>query len=339
MKKSNNQFQNSKKLNSTNLSLGLGLGLGLNKGKKANLDNVNVFSSNEETKTFTDQNSSRDSFNNDDILAPINIKENLTVVQDDDPFESFMNEISTKADQDAKDMGKNANTLVDIYAEKDELEDYYDSLQERISNNDQIIQESPQIYSDSDEEVYKIAYMTDQHADRENIDTFSNKTIEPLKPIDHSKIIYPEIKKSFYKEHENILSMDSQTVDFVRNKDDISIHGNSYIKPCVSFAHFGLPGKLIDIISKKQFTEPTAIQKQAIPIALSGLDIVGIAKTGSGKTGAFIWPLIVHILGQPKTKAYVGPLGLILAPTRELVIQIYNESKLYCKPFGLRSKA
>lgn len=61
---------------------------------------------------------------------------------------------------------------------------------------------------------------------------------------------------------------------------------------------------------------------QAIPAALSGRDVLGIAKTGSGKTAAYLWPAIVHIMDQPDLKAGEGPIALVVVPTRELAIQV-----------------
>ena len=69
---------------------------------------------------------------------------------------------------------------------------------------------------------------------------------------------------------------------------------------------------------------------KAVPIALSGRDIIGIAKTGSGKTAAFVWPLLVHVMAQRELKEGDGPIALICAPTRELCQQIHTE----CKRFG-----
>ena len=76
------------------------------------------------------------------------------------------------------------------------------------------------------------------------------------------------------------------------------------------------------IIQKSEFTQPTPIQSQAVPTALSGRDVIGIAKTGSGKTAAFLWPLLVHAMDQPELKEGEGPIGLICAPTRELCQQV-----------------
>ncbi|CAJ0831173.1 13498_t:CDS:2 [Entrophospora sp. SA101] len=79
--------------------------------------------------------------------------------------------------------------------------------------------------------------------------------------------------------------------------------------------------------------------KTALPVALSGRDIIGIAKTGSGKTAAFIWPMLIHIMDQEELKKGEGPIGLILAPTRELTSQIYIEAKKFAKSYGLRVAA
>ena len=78
-------------------------------------------------------------------------------------------------------------------------------------------------------------------------------------------------------------------------------------------------------IRKAGYTQPTPIQAQGVPVALSGRDIIGIAKTGSGKTAAYLWPLLIHIMDQRELKKGDGPIGLILAPTRELSQQVSHQ--------------
>ncbi len=87
---------------------------------------------------------------------------------------------------------------------------------------------------------------------------------------------------------------------------------------------------------KHEYTNPTAIQCQAIPAALSGRDIIGIAKTGSGKTAAFVLPMLVHVLDQDYLQEGDGPIGVIMAPTRELSQQIYIEAKKFAKTSGVQ---
>lgn len=60
----------------------------------------------------------------------------------------------------------------------------------------------------------------------------------------------------------------------------------------------------------------------------------GLAKTGSGKTAAFVLPMLVHIMDQPELGKGEGPIGLVLAPTRELAEQIHREARKFSKPYG-----
>lgn len=87
-----------------------------------------------------------------------------------------------------------------------------------------------------------------------------------------------------------------------------------------TFADLGVIDSLCDACSSLGFTKPTAIQRESIPIALQGKDIIGLAETGSGKTAAFALPILQALLDKPQ------PLfGLILAPTRELAYQISQQ--------------
>ncbi|AXT25717.1 DEAD/DEAH box helicase [Ruegeria sp. AD91A] len=102
------------------------------------------------------------------------------------------------------------------------------------------------------------------------------------------------------------------------------------------FDMLGLAPALNEALKRANFTQPTPIQNQAIPLALNGHDILGLAQTGTGKTLAFGLPLIDHLLAQsgkpdPKTSK-----ALILAPTRELVNQIADSLRTLTKGTKLR---
>jgi ATP-dependent RNA helicase DDX46/PRP5 len=84
-----------------------------------------------------------------------------------------------------------------------------------------------------------------------------------------------------------------------------------------------------------RYEKPTSIQAQALPAIMSGRDVIGIAKTGSGKTLAFLLPMLRHILDQPSLEPGDGPIGLVMAPTRELASQIHSEFKKFCPSLGL----
>lgn len=90
------------------------------------------------------------------------------------------------------------------------------------------------------------------------------------------------------------------------------------------------------VLRKYNFERPTPIQCQALPAIMSGRDVIGCAKTGSGKTLAFLLPMFRHILDQPRLQEGEGPIALLMAPTRELAMQIYNECRRFAKSVDLR---
>lgn len=71
----------------------------------------------------------------------------------------------------------------------------------------------------------------------------------------------------------------------------------------------------------------------------NGWHVQGIAKTGSGKTAAFVLPMLVHIMDQPELEKGAGPIALIVVPTRELAEQIHKETRKFSKPYQLRVSA
>lgn len=97
------------------------------------------------------------------------------------------------------------------------------------------------------------------------------------------------------------------------------------------FANFDIPEKLKQNIVNKNYVNPTPIQDEAIPAILENKDIIATANTGTGKTAAFLIPLISNILNKKNKRA------LIIAPTRELADQIQDEFKSFAKGTGLYS--
>ncbi len=89
-----------------------------------------------------------------------------------------------------------------------------------------------------------------------------------------------------------------------------------------TFAGLGLPEILLHALTAHKFTVPTPIQADSIPPLLAGKDLLGIAQTGSGKTAAFVLPILHHLLATPRRPGPFQTRALILAPTRELALQI-----------------
>lgn len=120
---------------------------------------------------------------------------------------------------------------------------------------------------------------------------------------------------------------------------NISTKGGSIPNPMRSWEESNLPRNLLDIIEKVGYTEPSAVQRAAIPISLQNRDLIGVAVTGSGKTAAFLLPLLVYISELPRLSEYEwrkndGPYSIILAPTRELAQQIEAEAKKFTAHLG-----
>ncbi|KAF2970103.1 hypothetical protein GQX73_g3476 [Xylaria multiplex] len=117
----------------------------------------------------------------------------------------------------------------------------------------------------------------------------------------------------------------------------ISTKGGLLPNPMRNWKESGLPRRLLDIVAKVGYDEPTPVQRAAIPIALQARDLIGVAVTGSGKTAAFLLPLLVYISDLPPLDEITkndGPYSLIIAPTRELVQQIETEAKKFAEPLG-----
>lgn len=97
-----------------------------------------------------------------------------------------------------------------------------------------------------------------------------------------------------------------------------------------SFQGLGIAPKILDILEKLKFVQPTPIQHQAIPVAIEGKDVIGIAQTGTGKTLAFGIPMIQRL-------AQFKGMGLVLLPTRELALQVDESLKRIGSSLGLKT--
>jgi ATP-dependent RNA helicase RhlE len=98
------------------------------------------------------------------------------------------------------------------------------------------------------------------------------------------------------------------------------------------FSKLGLPAPILKGVRAVGYTEPTPIQQRAIPILLEGHDLIGAAQTGSGKTAAFILPILARLLEGPRALR-----ALVLVPTRELAAQVETNARDYARYSGLRA--
>ncbi len=107
--------------------------------------------------------------------------------------------------------------------------------------------------------------------------------------------------------------------------------------PAPTFSDLGLPPVLVDVLTAQGITAPFPIQQATMPDALAGRDVLGRGRTGSGKTYAFLLPLVARLAGSGTPRRPKQPRALILAPTRELATQIESALAPLAKAAGLRT--
>lgn len=124
-------------------------------------------------------------------------------------------------------------------------------------------------------------------------------------------------------------------------KEDFNIQtkGGKVPHPLRSWDEASLPQEITSIIHHVGYDTPTPIQRAAVPIGLKQRDVIGIAETGSGKTAAFVVPMLAYIMEQPEMTEEIaaeGPYAVIMAPTRELALQIEGEARKFASKLGYR---
>ncbi len=106
----------------------------------------------------------------------------------------------------------------------------------------------------------------------------------------------------------------------------------------MSFDQFGFGKDILRAVGRAGYEEPTQIQKLAIPKIMDGVDVTGIAQTGTGKTAAFVLPALQRMIDE-KPDAKEGCRALVLVPTRELAIQIMKNIRIYADGVPIRAVA
>uniref|UniRef100_K3WRX2 RNA helicase n=1 Tax=Globisporangium ultimum (strain ATCC 200006 / CBS 805.95 / DAOM BR144) TaxID=431595 RepID=K3WRX2_GLOUD len=242
-------------------------------------------------------------------------------------LQEFMRAIKGQREKEAKDSNEAPRANDDTLADKSAPE-----------QDDGKKVDTGRIYQGFEEDIIgEEAGNIDQRSALEILQEAQKK--KEIKAVDHSQIEYIPFQKKFYVVPKEIKDMSEAEVEAIRNEDEIKIRGKNCPRPLKKWTQCGFSVRMLQLIQKHGYTEPFAIQRQALPAIMSGRDVIGIAKTGSGKTLAFLLPMFRHILYQPPLQEGEGPIGLIMAPARELVQQIYLEAKKFAKGLGMRATA
>lgn len=180
---------------------------------------------------------------------------------------------------------------------------------------------------------------SDSQHSSENEDENEQLQDEIVSDEEDSKLTKPKQKKqkkddSFplleisegQKEHDDDMYFINQEQQLAQAQGKLKAKGN--------FATFGFNKYVLSNINKKGYKQPTPIQRKTIPLILQGRDVVGMARTGSGKTAAFLLPLIEQLKTH---SAKIGIRAIVLSPSRELALQTHVQLKEFSKGTGLRS--
>lgn len=223
--------------------------------------------------------------------------------------------------------------------EDDELDAYMALMEEesnRLTKKARI-----ELSDDETDEVVPEEVVEDLEADLAAVIAGSkappNKTIKRLNQLSKREVTYKPFRKDFYVEVPELAKLTDEKVKEMRvSLENIEVVGKSCPKPVSCWAHCGLSRKVMEVLKKLKYVSPTPIQAQAIPAIMAGRDVLGIAKTGCGKTLSFLLPMFRHILDQPKLEKGEGPIAVVVTPTRELATQICEDATKFTKRLGLR---
>ena len=165
----------------------------------------------------------------------------------------------------------------------------------------------------------------DDAADADNADD----ALPP--PPDHAAISYEPFQRCFFSPAaEALVAARDLGVRVERHGEQ----GTGVPAPVRSFMHLSLDAALVSALARTGFESPTPIQSAALPLLLAGRNVIGVARTGSGKTLSYVLPLVRHTLSQRALRRGEGPIALVLAPTRELAAQIDSGIRYLCRSGG-----
>ncbi|XP_058800275.1 probable ATP-dependent RNA helicase DDX52 [Phymastichus coffea] len=187
----------------------------------------------------------------------------------------------------------------------------------------------------SSEEIVK--YSKRKHDDNDENEKPKNvlTLLDGISAVEDGTIIRPK-KKSKIMTEDKKLKLEQEKINQYRNQHHISVTGSHVPVPIKSFEElfeiYNVKSDILQNMKNCGYTEPTPIQMQAMPVMLQGRQILACAPTGSGKTAAFLLPIIHHLIGPQKK----GFRAVIISPTRELAKQTYSECMRMSEGRGFR---
>ncbi|KAK3934790.1 Pre-mRNA-processing ATP-dependent RNA helicase PRP5 [Diplogelasinospora grovesii] len=231
-------------------------------------------------------------------------------------------------------------TAMDVDADIDPLDAFMANLDQSgpkaATQMDGKKAQEPETYFSEDDYGYEA-----EGADPSSILAMAaKKKKKDIPTVDYSKLDLNPIRKNFWVEpHELSQLTEEEAAELRLELDGIKVSGKDVPRPVQKWSQCGLARPVLDAIESLGYEKPTPIQMQALPVIMSGRDVIGVAKTGSGKTMAFVLPMLRHIMDQDPVTGDDGAIALIMTPTRELCTQIYSDIQPFAKKLKLRAVA
>ncbi|KAF1658193.1 UNVERIFIED_CONTAM: putative ATP-dependent RNA helicase DDX5, partial [Eudyptes robustus] len=155
-----------------------------------------------------------------------------------------------------------------------------------------------------------------------------------LRNVDWGNEKLQPIVKNFYQESPIVSARSQNEIQQWLAENQVTLSGHNIPRPIFEFNETTYPAE-IEKCLYQNYQKPTVIQSVSWPVAMSGLDIISIARTGSGKTLGFLLPGILHTIKQGPRPHGGGPSVLVMLPTRELAQQVEEVAKEYCQAMRL----
>eukprot|EP01012_Entosiphon_sulcatum_P035120 TRINITY_DN4459_c0_g1_i1.p1 TRINITY_DN4459_c0_g1~~TRINITY_DN4459_c0_g1_i1.p1 ORF type:complete len:536 (+),score=114.98 TRINITY_DN4459_c0_g1_i1:47-1654(+) len=145
------------------------------------------------------------------------------------------------------------------------------------------------------------------------------------------RVFEPSKPKEEVEVEEVQVDEEELSAEAINQKNGVQVVGTDVPRPITNFVQlntrYGMRDELLSVVIERQYTHPTAVQTQAIPCLLAGRHVIACAPTGSGKTIAFVLPILHLVLQHPKN---AGIKAVLLSPTRELSRQTAREIRRFC---------
>mmetsp|Transcript_10683 Transcript_10683/g.32699 ORF Transcript_10683/g.32699 Transcript_10683/m.32699 type:complete len:275 (-) Transcript_10683:1363-2187(-) len=199
--------------------------------------------------------------------------------EEDDDLDAYMAQINKEAKKDASQRIHQRNPF-----EKEDDDDPVTSYMAFRKEKEEETARSAEEARKAEEE--ERSQESDGDEDDPERAARQKKSIEDIPGVDHASIAYQPFQRDFYEPHPKVAGLSAREIDEVRAEIGLKVSGSGRIPaPVQSFSELPSLGRtVLDAVKRHGYELPTEIQSQALPVALSGRDCVGIAKTGSGKT-------------------------------------------------------